>query len=727
VTVAAHFVALANPPNESVVTLCVEHKTLCRACLLRLWGTGVEPKLNTVDADTAADLMTLAAGDGSASTLFVINLYASIMPAAVEKTLPGLENYRLYQVTRVEDGRTRYRLRLGFFTTEAEADSVLATVRTQYPTAFTTCLCHEDRRFTRGYAMPAGLSAAPPAPAPAKQAKPAAATNKPAPEVAKQPAAKPISAAQAPATTKPKAPASCEAVIELSWEPEKTPARAAATPAAKAPAQAAKPAPKPQIADVVELSWEPPAKTPAAKPAPAKTPPAKAPAAKAVAAKPVVAKAPEAEKAPPASAKPVATPAAKGASAPAKPAPKAAAPAPATPAPKAVAKTGQTGINPALTLTEEPISKPTAATPSAKSGQPFHVGRGVDIPDMELSLHTEAKVAAPASKASAAAGATAKAAAGKPEPTRAKQGMSPVLAMPSVDAPTHPPTAAQGFGLPDLDSTQTIRTLTSAELNDDSQEKWFAIQLAISEHSINLDTMPQLDIFQAYRLYSVANAGSGKIVHSLRLGFFREAVSAEAVGGYLKTFFASPSVLRISIAEHARFQDAPTQKRSAAPSAPKGEGKVIELNQARDRARSAVPTVTMEVASNATGSHKALSATGSYKKLNATGAHKALNATGAHKALSATGSYKKLTATGAHQALNATGKHKALTQPGMKAAGGTKRADTGANGRLKIPSSKSLEQQLLDEAREVELSESGIRKLPKNDSLLTRLVDKLTK
>ena len=42
---------------------------------------------------------------------------------------------------------------------------------------------------------------------------------------------------------------------------------------------------------------------------------------------------------------------------------------------------------------------------------------------------------------------------------------------------------------------------------------------------------------EAYRLYSVATAGSGKIVHSLRLGFFKEAVSAEAVSGYLKKIF----------------------------------------------------------------------------------------------------------------------------------------------------------------------------------------------
>ena len=44
-----------------------------------------------------------------------------------------------------------------------------------------------------------------------------------------------------------------------------------------------------------------------------------------------------------------------------------------------------------------------------------------------------------------------------------------------------------------------------------------------------------------------------------------------------------------------------------------------------------------------------------------------------------------------------------------------------------MPVKKSLAEQLLDEAKEVELSESGIYKMPKNESLLSRLVDKLKK
>ena len=117
----------------------------------------------------------------SGSALFVINLCASIAPVQTGgKNLPGLENYRLYQVARVEDGRTRHRLRLGFFTSESHAESILTVVRQQYP-AFTTSLCDEDRRFTRGY-LPDTTAAASPSP------KPAVAVAAPSPAVAKTPA-----------------------------------------------------------------------------------------------------------------------------------------------------------------------------------------------------------------------------------------------------------------------------------------------------------------------------------------------------------------------------------------------------------------------------------------------------------------------------------------------------------------------------------------------------------
>ena len=262
--------------------------------------------------------------------------------------------------------------------------------------------------------------------------------------------------------------------------------------------------------------------------------------------------------------------------------------------------------------------------------------------------------------------------------------------------------------LPELDSTQTIRALTSTELSDDNQEKWFAIQLAVSDQPVNLDAMPRLDIFEAYRLYSVATAGSGKIVHSLRLGFFREAVSAEAVSGYLKTFFGSPSVMRISVAEQLRFKDAPARK-APAPSA-KSESNVVALN-ARERSAPVIPTVTVEVTPKidpgATGSSKA----------NSTGSFKAHD-TGSFKP-NDTGSFKP-GSTGSHRAMQTAAKSAVAT----RSASASKASSTG---KFKATRKPTLQEQLLQEARDVELSESAIRKLPKNNSLLARLVGKLTK
>jgi hypothetical protein len=636
---------------------------------------------NTSKAYVGADpLTTMAPGAGSA--LFVINLCASIAPVdASGRNLPGLENYRLYQVARVEDGRTRHRLRLGFFTSESHAESVLTVVRQQYPTAFTACLCDEDRRFVRGY-LPQGAAApapaakrpvavvAAPAPAPAKPAA-AAATKAPAPKPA---AAAPAKAA-AP-SSKPAPAAKPAEVVEVRLAPE---------PAKKvAPTEIA----------LDEFSWEPPSLTASADTATT----AKHPVLSAVHKTQPVIKA--------------------------TPAPKAAPPAP----PKVDAGASMRIKALDLKLSEPPPAP--AAQKSAPSSAPFHVGKGVNIGDLAISLQPEAakpaaaqpqpaprSVATSPVKAPAPAGAataTAKPAAPhKPATAAPVKPPAAAAAKPAVKAPAPiqkaelpaPKAAAIAMldsRLPDLDSTQTIRALTSAELNDDAQEKWFAIQLAASESPVNLDTMPHLDIFEAYRLYSVATAGSGKIIHSLRLGFFKEAVSAEAVGGYLKTFFSTPTVLRISVAEHARFKDPPVVGKPRAEEE-RTAAKVFELSDAR-ASRPVIPTVTMEVPTpraDATGSFKV----GDAFKPNATGSF----------TTSTNGGHKVLTPT---------------LKPAAKSAVATKRASaskTGATGKHKALNRKSLHEQLLDEAREVELSESGIRKLPKNSSLLSKLVGKLTK
>jgi hypothetical protein len=76
---------------------------------------------------------------------FVINLHASTAPIDVPVKSPaGSEPARLYRIQRVDDGRVRYRLRLGPFATEDEAEAMLAKVRLEYPCALLVTAAADD-------------------------------------------------------------------------------------------------------------------------------------------------------------------------------------------------------------------------------------------------------------------------------------------------------------------------------------------------------------------------------------------------------------------------------------------------------------------------------------------------------------------------------------------------------------------------------------------------------
>ncbi|MGC3982932.1 MAG: hypothetical protein QM808_16900 [Steroidobacteraceae bacterium] len=392
---------------------------------------------------------------GTAPDLFVINLCASMTPMpAVPKNLKGFEKYKLYQVSRQEDGRRRFRLRLGFFISEADAEWVLNSVRSLYPAAFTGCVTQEDMRYTNDMEMPAVrvvqtslASAAPQAAAPAVS----------------PPAAQPVAPTQAIAasTAKPAAPSNVTA-----------------------PAKHATP------------------DTPTVKPAIA-----------AAIAKPVVA------------------------------------------AP--------------ITLTAEPVAAKPQPEAQANN-QPFHVGRGIQLPETNLELTDEQPILKPQNRPELPVVNTA--AHAHPNAPINIAPAEPVMSASIIN----PPKVLDDY-VPILDTTLTIRTLTRTEAEDSNRPKWFAVQLALSEQPINLDTMPKLDIFAAYRLYSVASMENGGIRHSLRLGFFRETVSAEAVMGYLKAFFGTPTISQVSTAEYERFAE---PKAKAQPT-PAVEAKVVKLNDKR--------------------------------------------------------------------------------------------------------------------------------------------------
>src|SRR5271163_2014598 len=82
-------------------------------------------------------------GDGP----FVINLSVSTAPIVLPpKPFAGRWEAHVYQIQVTEDGRTRFRLRLGPFNAEDEADAMLAEVRDTYPGALTATASGADLR-----------------------------------------------------------------------------------------------------------------------------------------------------------------------------------------------------------------------------------------------------------------------------------------------------------------------------------------------------------------------------------------------------------------------------------------------------------------------------------------------------------------------------------------------------------------------------------------------------
>jgi hypothetical protein len=77
----------------------------------------------------------------------VINLSTSGAPIDMPaKTIAGNQLVHVYQVQRTEDRRPRYRLRLGPFAKEDEADAALKKVRDVYPGALTATADADDLR-----------------------------------------------------------------------------------------------------------------------------------------------------------------------------------------------------------------------------------------------------------------------------------------------------------------------------------------------------------------------------------------------------------------------------------------------------------------------------------------------------------------------------------------------------------------------------------------------------
>jgi len=218
--------------------------------------------------------------------------------------------------------------------------------------------------------------------------------------------------------------------------------------------------------------------------------------------------------------------------------------------------------SPAVATAPVIAAPPTTAVPTARGQRP-------------------ATAAAPAAPTPAVAKpVTPKPAAAKPVPAKAALA-KPLAVMPVMMKQAKAalsgakPIAAPPAGA----DSDAVRALKVLELEEDKDWRWYVIQLSVAEEPFDPATLPNLDIFSVYRLYSLAGIVDGRIRHALRVGFFAEQSAAAAVAGYLAAFYDKPVIKRVGAAERERFAEKSLEPRKDVGTT--GKQAVIEITNER--------------------------------------------------------------------------------------------------------------------------------------------------
>lgn len=98
-----------------------------------------------------------------------------------------------------------------------------------------------------------------------------------------------------------------------------------------------------------------------------------------------------------------------------------------------------------------------------------------------------------------------------------------------------------------------------------AEKPCYAVQLAWSVEPIDLARVPQLAIFSAYALYGAQGHRDGRRWYGLRLGFFTDAVSAKQVAQYVRSDFATVSVVPVSARERDQAKRATAHVSASSP------------------------------------------------------------------------------------------------------------------------------------------------------------------
>jgi len=483
-----------------------------------------------------------------------------------------LKRFTFFVSRRFEEGRERFRLHMGYFTTLAEAEEWLSVVRDIYPGAWAG---EAPGKKLRARAAAAAAEQATHAQGPQPRS---ALPNAPVASTA------PAPRAAAPAPARP-TPAPVQAAAPVARPVELKPARV-------------------PVAPPIAVSFEPPAITvptihaavPSAPPRatpPVLTPPVAKPAAALVAvakaASPQVAPAPMAKMAPP-----IANPVAR--------------------VPSAAVHTSKPAAMPAPTAVQAMtgIKAPTRAEPAAAARSPL---KGAPAP--AAAANKQRPKASAKGTAFADSNVREVLAALDDTSETGETRMMPAPQIPRVEvqedasltdtqvlryletrrsddhAPGRlgedPPDASISLLKPD--DTGTRRALKEAVTQNTAVS--FAVQLQWAVQPVELDKVPPLAIFSAYTLYTVEGSREGRKWYGLRLGFFSDAISAKQVAYYVRSEFASVAVVPVSPQEKVRAteEDKRTNASMAFPRKTRqntvDEFKLIDSDDAKDAQKAA--------------------------------------------------------------------------------------------------------------------------------------------
>ena len=484
--------------------------------------------------------------------------------ALAQTDLAELKRFTFFVSRRFEEGRERFRLHMGYFTTLAEAEEWLNVVREIYPGAWAgeapgkklraraAAAAAETAQHALGpqprSALPNLSSAAPPAPA------------------ARTAATNPTTAARAPAPVQARAPSQAAAPVSRPVELKQTPARTP-SPVSFEPAAINVP--------TVHAAAPPTIARPLLAP-PVLTPPIAK-----VASVQTLAPAPRTAPAH------IGVPVAKAAPAASLGAARSQSPAPVQSRPAVAASAGPgAAFKPAPTVSGVNALARTPTPPAAAPARPPVVG---------AAAPTNASKQRPGSKPSkgnAFADSNVRevlAALGDTSETGQTR-MMPAPQIPRVDpqddpsltdtqvlryletrrgddarGTDEPPDASISLLKPD--DTGTRRALKEAVTQNAPVS--FAVQLQWAVQPVELDKVPPLAIFSAYTLYTVEGSREGRKWYGLRLGFFSDAISAKQVAYYVRSEFASVAVVPVSPQEKDRASDEDSKKANSSMAFPR--------------------------------------------------------------------------------------------------------------------------------------------------------------